>query len=531
MSTTYTVTPLDPELFRESLRGLELEELRSLVDGCRECVLGYTPEMLRDAIGLSHAYATFLADTFHELQELVDGDALDWDGFAEPMVPAAWLGAMLYVAEAMSKYSPDFVHPLETAYPAFLASKAAAKVRRPLHIAQTAPAPEELPDVAVKNQALAVAAEVEVDVGADTGEDLEVKIARIDAERKAKRKALEDERERRKSVMRANAPFTLVDENDLSGSTPVQAGPVQSENGAARALYMPVIPEGSLQLSHLVTRCGLVSTGAKGKKRQRWFANNPLVIKNVSGFAEGSVEIRYSGEELRIGDIELWAKLLDLGRLAVNEQGNPLPMGASATTGERELLLKLNRGTGGTAFETVRNERTRLQEGMLHIRATDPAFIAQAALLFPEDKAVQDAVAKGYLEIRTHLLGGDRASTGVWTVEIPRAVRSMFGTGFSSWFDEATYYSIKRDQARRLYLLYASHVSCFALSLPELKSYLGSTYAKDGDLRDAMDLAHDELVRAGVIRGWAFKQPDKRRLTASCYEVQRRYKAKRTVDA
>ena len=200
-----------------------------------------------------------------------------------------------------------------------------------------------------------------------------------------------------------------------------------------------------------------------------------------------------------------------------------------APVGERELLLALNRGTGGTAFKTIRAERTRLQEGKLHIRATEPAFIAQVARLFPEDRAAQEAVQEGYLELRTSLLGGDRASKGTWTVDIPRAVRGMFGAGFSAWFDEATYYSIKSDQARRLYLLYASHVNCYALSLPELKAFLGSTYAKDADFKEAMDDAHDELTRAGVIRGWAFKQPDKRRLNASCYEVQRKFKAKRKV--
>mgnify|MGYP000713445828 CR=1 FL=1 len=525
MTTTYTVCAFDREIFRESLRGLDLSELQAVMTTCREIVFGYTPELMRESIGSSHVYAGQLTESLRDMLGSVTGESMLWDGFVSPMQPAEWVGAMLYVAEAMEKYSADFVHPLETDYPAFAAKRSQAEARRPkwrVLDSQPPPASAAISVAAKEAPFIAIATD-------EVGEDVQVTIERIDAERRVANAARKAEHEHRATVMRVNSPLPLVDENVLETSILVPLVQAAADGAAANALYLPAIPDGCLQLSHLVTRCGLVSTGARSKKRKRWFASNPRVIRKVSGFADGSIEIHYSGEELRIGDIELWAKILDLARRSTDDEGVRRPLGESVTTGERELLLALNRGTGGTAFKTIRAERTRLQEGKLHIRATETAFIAQVARLFPEDRAAQEAVQEGYLELRTSLLGGDRASKGTWTVDIPRAVRSMFGAGFSAWFDEATYYSIKSDQARRLYLLYASHVNCYALSLPELKAFLGSTYSKDADFKQAMDDAHDELTRAGVIRGWAFKQPDKRRLNASCYEVQRKFKAKRKV--
>jgi hypothetical protein len=521
MTIPYTVCKLDNEIFRDSLRGLHLSELQALVSTCRVALLGYTPELMRESIGLSHVYAGFLADLLRELPDLVTGEQMSWDGFTGSMTPTEWARAMLYVAEAMARSSPDFVHPLETDYPALVAKRTEAEARRLEQSTQTSPPPRAAIPVADGPPAFNTNEE---------GEDLHVTMARIDAERKAANAARKAEDLRRAVVMAAPPAFVLVDEKSLIASTPVGPAPLVAIEDAKRNLLMPAVPEGSMHLTHFVSRTAITSVGAKRKPRSHWFEGNPRVIDKISGFASNSILMRYSGEELRTGDIELWCKLLEWAAKARDKEGNILPLGERIDVAERELLLALNRGTGGTAFKALRAERTRLQTATLHIRATYPAFIEQMAQLFPTDKAILRSVKEGRLEMRTHLLGGDSADGRTWSIAIPPLVRAMFGKGFSSWIDEGIYYSLTGDQARRLFMLYASHVSCYPLSLPELREFLGSTYRKASDFRDAMDKAHDELVRAGVIRSWAFKRPDRRRLAASCYEVRRNYKVKRTID-
>lgn len=301
----------------------------------------------------------------------------------------------------------------------------------------------------------------------------------------------------------------LLDEADTRQERAVEE--VAGED-VERDLYMPAVRAGHMHLPNVICGSAILRTGARSKRRQRWHEPAPLVIRKVSGYKEGEVVISYSGEELRPGDLEVWSKLLTLAAAK--------PLGSDVHVHARELLQSLSRGTGGNSYAAARDEIGRLQAGIIHIRSTCPEFIKQLSELFPNDPSVRNAQRTGFVEIKTQLLGASSTDGTSWTVEVPRKVRAMFGPKLSSWFDESVYYSLKTDTARRLFLLYSSHVACWPLKLAELHDYLGSSMSAGNKFRDAMDAAHDELKAAKVLKSWRYESSS-RRLDSVCYVVER----------
>ncbi|MDR5813849.1 plasmid replication initiator TrfA [Caballeronia sp. LZ033] len=471
---------------------LATRELREVLDLDPEFAFAWTPEDVRDLGFERNATADLLAEMFSTAADEADSARLyTFSGFVRPMTDAEWFTRMARIADGARRYR-KVIDDNEEGY----VDEEAARAARAEKIAKMVTAAQTKIDAIRAKQAAAEVVEVgeaptvRQPVAAAQWEEFSEEDFDLDTDE-------------------------LVDEGDEHLSAQVE--------GVERDLYLPSIRPGFMHLPNMIVGSGIVKIGTKNKARQRWNEQQPKVIGRVSGYKAGEVVISYSGEELHPGDIETWSKLLIA---AVHH-----PLGTDVHIAKRELLTSLQgRGTGGTAYDKLREEVTRLQAAMLHIRAADADFIAQMAELFPDDPSVKKAKKTGFVEIRVQLLGASTTNGSTWTIEVPRKIRTLFGKKLSSWFDEGMYYSLKSDTARRLYLLYGSHVNCWPLKLAELREYIGSSMAQDSKFRDLLDFAHDELKAKGAIKGWRFEQSH-RRLDTLCYVIDRKVKPRRKVDS
>lgn len=282
------------------------------------------------------------------------------------------------------------------------------------------------------------------------------------------------------------------------------------------AWYLPELRPGQFQLPHLWTCGSLVRIGVRNSARQTFGPDSPLHVVEFSGQSYGDTVVTYLGEELRTGDMEVWGQLLKLAA--------PLPLGSRVMVSAKELLTALGRGTGGPAYKSVRDEIARLQGARLMVRSSHEPMREQFRAMFPDDPLSQ-SVSRRPIEVGFQLLGPTSTDGRVWSVSIPREVRVAFGPRLSSWFSEREYGLLTRrregDTVKRLYLLYRSHARPWPFTVQELRRYLGSTMSRDSDLKAALDVAHDRLTSAGLVKGWRYGLSDRRRNCPDrVYEVE-----------
>lgn len=288
---------------------------------------------------------------------------------------------------------------------------------------------------------------------------------------------------------------------------------VNTEERAESEYFLRGFRKGQLQISNIITRSRILCVGARQKGRQLWSEDAPLVVREVSGFKAGEVVISYAGQELRPKDILIWSKVLAMAAAS--------PLGTKVNISRAQLLRARGGGDSSNSAKAAEEEIDRLQHATFKVTIRCSRTIAAIADGCPEDKSIQDAKKTGTLTLSFHLLGQTSTSGRLWTIHVEPVVRLLFGKGVSSWFDERIYRSINGDFAKRLYLLYYSHRECYPLTLFELRQYLGSTMAEDSDFQDAVDGAHDELAKKGVIcEDWKFEESS-RRFKAVAYVVTR----------
>ena len=240
-----------------------------------------------------------------------------------------------------------------------------------------------------------------------------------------------------------------------------------------------------------------------------------MQVLHFSGQSYGDTTVTYIGEELRTGDIEVWGELLKLAA--------PLPLGSRLSVSARDLLTALGRGTGGPAYGAVRAEIARLQGARLRIRSSHEPMREQFRAMFPDDP-VSKSDYRGAIEVNFQLLGSSTTDGRMWSVAVPREVRVAFGPRLSSWFSEKEYGLLSKrregDTVKRLYLLYRSHAKPWPFTVQELRRFLGSTMSRDSDLKAALDVAHDRLTHANLVKAWRYGSSARRPNCADrVYEV------------
>jgi hypothetical protein len=262
-------------------------------------------------------------------------------------------------------------------------------------------------------------------------------------------------------------------------------------------LYLSDLRPGQGQIARMLVGCAGITTAPTNQLRRYWTEKGMRQIERVSGYKHGSVILKYYGEELRLNDIEVWLKILQL----VADQ----PLGTAVTFNTRQFVRALGKGIGTNSLKGVKSVLIRLKAATFFIETTCPHFIDNLKKYFPDVDAIKNATSQVAITFNMLAEYIDADNGKEFSVTLGRAVRALMGNRVSFWFDEALYYSLRGEYAKRLYLLYTSHKACYPLTRREIREYFGCSMQDDDNLHTELRKALDQLADKGVIeKKWAY---------------------------
>ena len=314
----------------------------------------------------------------------------------------------------------------------------------------------------------------------------------------------------------------VVSDDETAASQPA------SEQKKEVQLYLPCPNIGQFLLPNMFARSRLFHAGgARNSTRQVWSTDKPLVIQRLSGMGGGETRLTYSGGELRMGDQELWAMLLNVAA------GSAL--GEDVTERFVTVLKSMpGRGIGGNGRKRLRSEGNRLAGSTLKIRTTDQHVIQLMKQSLPKNKSIQGTEKNDFVELTFPMLETFSSNTESITFRISRELRALFGPEMSSWYDLEKYYALPQaGLSRRLYILYNSHYDCWPLKLMEFQEYFGILAKTVRNIKLELDAAHAELEIRDIIVWWKYRKPtdkERKQCDALCYVVQRPNRELKTIE-
>jgi hypothetical protein len=320
--------------------------------------------------------------------------------------------------------------------------------------------------------------------------------------------------------------FAPGTEADLSGSR--EETMAQQEPSQLVALFLPALNIGQFAHPTIFARSSIFGAGrARNSDRMSWSPSAGRVITRFSGMRQGQTTLAYTGEELWTGDQETWTSLLTFAATTA--------LGEDVNVRILDVLHSMpGRGTTGSGSRArLRAEGARLKAATLKIRTTDRLVIESMQQCLPENKSVQEAHKRGFVELSFSLLEQFTASTDCITYRISRELRALFGANLYTWYDHGTYYSLpSKGLARRLYILYNSHYACYPLTVPELIEFLGISARTVRNVVGALREAHVALVAAGLVQNWMLRQPtaeERKNCVTPCFVVTHPARRDKTV--
>lgn len=438
-----------------------------------ETVFCFTPSGIREAIMRDKELGEVLKDALLDMFQNENNDVqYERRGFNKSMTDAIWAHKMLQIAKAaLFDYAPEYDVD-EDGYAEIISERIAAAA------AKNGTDLKKGDAIMAENLARKVAAEAEC--GAATAGPAPNSGPVPDG------------------CGNADDNLTQKKEPAVRTVAPV-AGPVI----APLDLYLSDLRPGQGQIARMLVGSAAITTAPMNQLRRYWTEKGMRQIGRVSGYKRGSVTLKYYGEELRLNDIEVWLKILQL----IADR----PLGTAMTFNTRQFARALGKGIGTNTLKALAKTLTRLKAGTFFIETTCPNFIGNLKQYFPDVNAIQNATT--HVAITFNMLSEyvETDNGKEFSVTLGRAVRALIGTRVSFWFDEALYYSLRGDYAKRLFLLYTSHKECYPLTRQEIREFFGCSMQSDDDLHTELRQALDQLVEKGIIeKGWEYmKHPER----------------------
>lgn len=241
---------------------------------------------------------------------------------------------------------------------------------------------------------------------------------------------------------------------------PLPGAPLQAEAARLPSWPQPVraVPNGFL-------RSSLFGVIAKGKRR---YLQGELVAA-VSG-----IEIRYSGQRLDQGDLDVWVCLLHAVRLQ--------ELGSRCRVTSYALLKLTGRSDTGKNRATLQARIERLVATALTVKQGRYSYIGSLISFAAKDEETQGWVIE--LDNRLSALFADDQFTRVqWVVR-----HDLHGYQLAQW----------------LHGFYASHAKPFPLKVETLHKLCGSEMERMDHFREKLRKALGALTEASAARGVSF---------------------------
>ena len=231
------------------------------------------------------------------------------------------------------------------------------------------------------------------------------------------------------------------------------------------AVQLPMWPEPARAVPNGFLRSALFGAIAKGRRRY---------INGEDLAAIDGVTIRYKGERLDQGDLDVWESVLHAVRL--QELGSQCRITSYA-------LLKLTGKTDtGKNRATLHERITRLRANAVEVKQGRYTYIGGLIAGAAKDEETQE-----------------------WVIELDVKLRPLFAADQFTQVEWAVRHALDgQPSAQWLHGFYASHAKPFPLKVETLHKLCGSEAALMSDFAKTLRKALDAVVKASAAHGEGF---------------------------
>ena len=270
------------------------------------------------------------------------------------------------------------------------------------------------------------------------------------------------------------------------------AQPAEQKEAAAPA-RLPLWPDAVRAVPNGFLRSALFGAIAKGKRRY---------IDGEQLAALDGVEIRYTGQRLDQGDLDVWESVLHAVRLQ--------ELGSQCRLTSYALLKLMGLTDTGKNRATLNKRITRLVASALTVKQGRYTYIGSLIAGAAKDEETQE-----------------------WVIELDAKLRPLFAADQFTQIEWAVRHALNgKPLAQWLHGFYASHAKPFPLKIETLHRLCGSEAGEMWKFAQTLRKALDDVAEASAAHGEGFS-PDIRgdlvHVEKQAQGAQRRHLAKKAT--
>lgn len=262
---------------------------------------------------------------------------------------------------------------------------------------------------------------------------------------------------------------------------------------AVQPSKLPIWPDAVRGVPNGFLRSALFGAIRKGRRRY---------LKAEQLAALDGIEIRYTGERLDQGDLDVWESVLHAVRLQ--------ELGSQCHITSYALLKLMGKTDTGKNRATLHERITRLRANAVEVRQGRYCYIGGLIAGAAKDEDTQE-----------------------WVIELDAKMRPLFGADQFTQVDWAVRHALTgQPLAQWLHGFYASHAKPFPMTLNRLLLLSGSENAEPRSSRQKLRKALDAMSEGSTAHGELFSyeiHDDLVHVKKQAKGAQRRHLAKRAT--
>jgi hypothetical protein len=239
----------------------------------------------------------------------------------------------------------------------------------------------------------------------------------------------------------------------------------EQASAPAKVVQLPLWPEPVRAVPNGFLRSALFGAIAKGKRRY---------IDGEQLAALDGIEIRYTGQRLDQGDLDVWESVLHAVRLQ--------ELGSQCRLTSYALLKLMGKTDTGKNRATLHERITRLRANAVEVRQGRYTYIGGLIAGAAKDEETQE-----------------------WVIELDAKLRPLFAADQFTQVEWAVRHALDGHQlAQWLHGFYASHAKPFPLKVDTLHRLCGSEASLMSDFAKKLRKALDAVAEASTAHGEGF---------------------------
>ena len=241
--------------------------------------------------------------------------------------------------------------------------------------------------------------------------------------------------------------------------------PAEDVSTTPEAVQLPIWPEPVRAVPNGFLRSALFGAIAKGKRRY---------MEGEQLAALDGIEIRYTGQRLDQGDLDVWESVLHAVRLQ--------ELGSQCRLTSYALLKLMGKTDTGKNRVTLHKRITRLRAGTVELKQGRYVYIGGLIGEAFKDEKTQE-----------------------WVIELNPKLRALYGVDQFTQVDWAVRHTLDgQPLAQWLHGFYATHAKPFPIKVETLLSLSGSENTEPRSSRQKLRKALDALTDASEVHGEKF---------------------------